>query len=127
MATLVVYKSLRNLVLFVPTWVVVQAFANLHRWAFGIRKHSVIEMLACAFLVVKDYLDSLSASTQSEIVLFMHGLHPGKGMLRDQQLKRKGHSMDNEECTCKHLDHPRAPHAATLNPKPFSICFCKNN
>ena len=52
MATLVVYKSLRNLVLFVPTWVVVQAFANLHRWAFGIRKHSVIEMLACAFLVV---------------------------------------------------------------------------
>jgi hypothetical protein len=65
----------------------------------------------CSVSEIEDYLDSLSASTQSEIVLFMHGLHPGKGMLRDQQLKRKGHSRDNEECTCKHLDHGMFPNA----------------
>ena len=32
-------------------------------------------------------------------------------MLRDQQLKRKGHSRDNEECTCKHLDHGMFPNS----------------
>jgi hypothetical protein len=65
----------------------------------------------CSVSEIEDDLDSLFASTQSEIVLFMHGLHPGKGMLRDQQLKRKGHSRDNEECTCRHLDHGMFPNS----------------
>ena len=43
----------------------------------------------CSVSEIEDYLDSLSASTQSEIVLFMHGLHPGKGAMGQQRHRRQ--------------------------------------